>query len=314
MYEHVFKNTELYSVGENWAVNRDEYIRITDSRNKELSSGFRFDFQRKDIIDGWRKHSFKLSDLRAFDNSFDDHPATWPVVWLEDHDYPRSVSRFGSQLPEYRDRSAKLLATMMLSLRGTPFIYQGQEIGMTNFPFRSIDQFGDVFAHNEWHLQVKAGRISSQEMLKNLATTTRDNARTPMQWDNGPNAGFSSVKPWMPVNPNLHTVNCSTESSDPKSVLSFYKRMIQIRKLFPVLVHGKYRDISPDNQPIYAYIRVDSTYTALIILNFSNDEKWISFPEVKAIKRVVANNMDRNKIEDGKIHMRAWESIVGIIE
>ncbi|GEB90078.1 alpha-amylase family glycosyl hydrolase [Zymomonas mobilis] len=151
-------------------------------------------------------------------------------------------------------------------------------------------------------------------MLKNLATTTRDNARTPMQWDNGPNAGFSSVKPWMPVNPNLHTVNCSTESSDPKSVLSFYKRMIQIRKLFPVLVHGKYRDISPDNQLIYAYIRVDSTYTALIILNFSNDEKWISFPEVKAIKRVVASNMDRNKIEDGKIHMRVWESIVGIIE
>ncbi|MFT8803529.1 MULTISPECIES: alpha-glucosidase [Gluconobacter] len=140
MYEHVFKNTELYSVGENWGVSRDEYARITDSRNKELSSGFRFDFQIKDNIDAWRKGTFHLSDLRAFnrDNSFDDHPGTWPVVWLEDHDYSRSVSRYGSQLPEYRDRSAKLLATMMLSLRGTPFIYQGQEIGMTNFPFRSI--------------------------------------------------------------------------------------------------------------------------------------------------------------------------------
>ncbi|MFT9381828.1 alpha-amylase family glycosyl hydrolase [Gluconobacter sp. P5B12] len=315
MYEHVFKNTELYSVGENWGVSRDEYARITDSRNKELSSGFRFDFQIKDNIDAWRKGTFHLSDLRAFnrDNSFDDHPGTWPVVWLEDHDYSRSVSRYGSQLPQYRDRSAKLLATMMLSLRGTPFIYQGQEIGMTNFPFRSIDQFDDVFAHNEWRLQVESGHISPREMLVNLAATTRDNTRTPMQWNEGTNAGFSSVKPWMLVNPNFRTINCSTESSDPRSVLSFYKNMIRIRKQFPVLIHGTYQDISPDDSPIYAYIREDSTNRALIVLNFSNDEKTFSLPERKTVKRVIASNMDRKQIQGNAIRIQPWESIIAIV-
>ena len=296
-------------------MSRDEYARITDSRNKELSSGFRFDFQIKDNVDAWRKGTFHLSDLRAFnrDNSFDDHPGTWPVVWMEDHDYSRSVSRYGSQLPEYRDRSAKLLATMMLSLRGTPFIYQGQEIGMTNFPFRSIDQFDDVFAHNEWRLQVESGRVSSREMLVNLAATTRDNTRTPMQWNERTNAGFSSVKPWLPVNPNFRTINCSTESSDPRSVLSFYKNMIRIRKQCPVLIHGKYTDVSPDDSQIYAYIREDSTNRALVVLNFSDDEKTFSLPEGKKVKRVIASNINRKQIEGSVIRMQAWESIIVII-
>lgn len=315
MYEHVFKNTDLYSVGENWGVRRDEYARITDSRNKELSSGFRFDFQIKDNVDAWRKGTFHLSDLRAFnrDNSFDDHPGTWPVVWLEDHDYSRSVSRYGSQRPEYRDRSAKLLATMMLSLRGTPFIYQGQEIGMTNFPFKSIDQFDDVFAHNEWRLQVESGHISSQEMLVNLAETTRDNTRTPMQWNDGPTAGFSAVKPWMLVNPNFRTINCYAESSDPRSVLSFYKTMIRTRKQFPVLIHGTYKDVSPDDPQIYAYIREDCTTRALIVLNFSDDEKTFPLPNGKTAKRIIASNMDRKQIQGSAMHMQPWESVVVIL-
>ncbi|MFT8803530.1 MULTISPECIES: alpha-glucosidase C-terminal domain-containing protein [Gluconobacter] len=146
-----------------------------------------------------------------------------------------------------------------------------------------------------------------------MAATTRDNTRTPMQWNEGTNAGFSPVKPWMLVNPNFRTINCSTESSDPRSVLSFYRKMIRTRKQFPVLIHGTYQDISPDDSQIYAYIREDSTNRALIVLNFSNDEKTFSLPEGKKVKRVIASNMDRKQIQERAIALEPWESIIATL-
>jgi oligo-1,6-glucosidase len=312
MNMHCFAGTDLYAVGETWGADHTLFMAIADARRHELSSGFRFDFQMKDIQSNWRKLPFRLEDLRAFnaDNAFDDHPTTWPVVWLEDHDFPRSASRFGSQRPEFQTRSAKLLATMILSLRGTPFIYQGQEIGMRNYPFTSIEQFNDVTAHNAWAEQVGGQKMSPAEMLANLTASTRDNARTPMQWSMAHNAGFSTGKPWMPVNPDYRTINVVAESHDPNSVLAYYKAMIAVRKAHPALVHGRYRDVSPDSSTIYAYRRDHASGNMLVIMNFSDSEADFPIPHKVEPGKILISNMPGKIITSPNLTLAPWESVI----
>ncbi|GBR40532.1 glycosidase [Komagataeibacter oboediens DSM 11826] len=313
MYTHVFAGTDLYTVGEAWGASHDAIINMTDDRRGEITSAFRFDLQLKDA-DGWRKLPCRLDDMRAFnaDNAFNDNPHVWPLVYLEDHDFPRAASRYGSGVPEYGARSAKLLATMMLSLKGTPYIYQGQEIGMTNFPFRRIEDYNDVQAHNGWRNEVLSGHVPAAEFLRNLAQVSRDNARTPMQWDDTPNAGFTTAdRPWFAVNPNYRQVNVRTERADPDSVLSFYRAMIRLRRAWRCLSAGRYGDVSPPGSQVYAYTRRDGGTAAVVVLNFSDSAASFTLPAgLRATRCLIGNMTPPAPVTDGIIALRPWESVI----
>jgi len=305
---------DLYFVGEGWGISRQEIVRATDDRNKELNSAFRFDFQLLDITDGWRKVPWSLEKLKEFnqENQFQDDPHVWPVVFLEDHDFARSVSRFGSDRPEFKNRSAKLLATMLLSLRGTPLIYQGEEIGMSNFPFTDVSQYDDIGVHNLWKDLVVTGKVSAADYLSNNAQTSRDNNRTPMQWDASPNAGFTkATKAWLAVNPNYTKLNVQAESGEPDSVLAFYRKMIQLRKAKSVLMFGSYRDISAEHSRVYSYVRTDASGHAVVVLNFSNEAAVFRLPPDIVLKRRIISNVAGTKVAlTGPIPLLPWQSII----
>lgn len=313
MYTHVFAGTGLYGVGEAWGASHDAIIAMTDDRRGEITSAFRFDLQLKDM-DDWRKLPCRLDDMRAFnaDNAFSDNPHVWPLVYLEDHDFPRAASRYGSSLPQYSARSAMLLATMMLSLRGTPYIYQGQEIGMTNFPFRRIEDYNDVQARNGWRNEVLSGRVRAADYLRNLAQVSRDNARTPMQWDDTPNAGFTTAaKPWFAVNPNYRQVNVRAESADPDSVLSFYRAMIRLRRQWRCLSDGRYEDISTPGTQVYAYTRRAGGKAAVVVLNFSDTDASFTLPAgLRATRCLIGNMAPPAPVTGGTVALRAWESVI----
>ncbi len=308
------RRPDLYFVGEGWGMSRAEIIRATDDRNKELSSAFRFDFQLLDIAEGWRKVPWSLTKLKEFnqENSFSDDLHVWPLVFLEDHDFARSVSRFGSDRPEFQDRSAKLLAMMLLSLRGTPLIYQGQEIGMSNFPFTDVSQYDDIGVHNLWKELVESGKVPAAEYLSNNAITSRDNSRTPMQWDASHNAGFTkSNKPWLAVNPNYSKINVQAESSEKDSVLSFYREMVQLRKSKRALVFGSYRDVSGIYPQVYSYVRTDGPERLLVVLNFSNDPVSFHLPADIVVKRKIISNVASTPNTVGAaVQMQPWEAII----
>jgi oligo-1,6-glucosidase len=305
---------DLYFLGEGWGMPRERIVRAIDDRNKELSSAFRFDFMLQNIQDGWRNLPWSLQRLKDFnrENQFDDDPHVWPIVFIEDHDFSRSVSRFGSTRPEFRERSAKLLATMLLSLRGTPLIYQGEEIGMSNFPFTSVSQYDDIGVYNLYKDLVETGKVSQAEYLANNAITSRDNSRTPMQWDTSPQAGFTaSKKPWLAVNPNYPYTNVASEAKKQDSVLSFYQNMIRIRKSNPSLIFGSYHDISGDHPNLYAYERSGNSGTLVVVLNFSDDPTEFPLPAPLKAKRVIVNNVPQSHPTlSSPISLLPWQSLV----
>lgn len=220
----------------------------------------------------WSRAPGGALDVRALKRVFSAwqhalHGRGWNALFLENHDVPRVVSRWGDSGALWRE-SATALATMYFLMQGTPFIYQGQEIGMTNGAFDRIDDFDDVLARNDFALRRAAGEDTAA-ILAELALTSRDNARTPMQWDAGPNAGFTRGRPWLAVNPNHSCINVAQQRSDPASVLNHYRRLIALRKAEPVLTHGDYRLLMKDDPQIYAYQRGRGDARIVVIVNLS---------------------------------------------
>ena len=193
----------------------------------------------------------------------------WNSLYWDNHDQARAVSRFGSKDPAYRDLSAKLLATVLHLHRGTPFIYQGEELGMTNFPFSSIDEFTDIESLNYYRQVTGLGR-DPDEVLASLSSRSRDNARTPMQWDAGPHAGFTSGTPWMSVNPNYREINAAAQVADPGSVFGHYRQLIALRHDLPAVAHGNFTMLLPDDEQIYAFTRWLDDVELLTLANFSD--------------------------------------------
>jgi len=201
----------------------------------------------------------------------------WNSFYLSNHDQPRSVSRFGDDTT-YRVESATLLATFLHLMHGTPYIYQGEEIGMTNVAFPSIDDYRDIETLNAYRELVDDKGIDPATVLQLVHKRSRDNARTPMQWDASANAGFSSGHPWIGVNPNYRTINVAAAQADPQSVLAYYKRLIRLRRTNPVMVYGTYDLLLESHQQIYAFTRTLDDDRLLVILNFSGVEPVFALP------------------------------------
>lgn len=228
-------------------------------------------------------HPWKLTDFKRAMSRWQEETGKygWLALYLENHDHVRSVSKFGSDGP-YRVQSAKMLAAYYLLMRGTPFIYQGQEIGMTNCPFESIDEYRDIQSLQIYREEREVGR-TEQEIMDYLAKRSRDHGRTPMQWDGEPNAGFTTGEPWIKVNPNSSEINVERELADEHSVLNFYRRLIRLRRGNKALVHGTYEEIFAESEEIGGYRRTFGGERWTVLCNFTEKKVPISLPDERCL-------------------------------
>ena len=272
----VLSNYDCMTVGETVFSNLDDIKKFTDLDRKELSMVFNFDHTSVDNFLGvkWLMRKFSLKRFKKTLDKYQYGLATvgWNSLFYENHDQRRSVGRFNTCDKEYRKESAKLLATTMYFLKGTPFIYQGQEIGMTNMDVNSLDEYVDIETHDVLKTMKKL-HLPKSYIKKSIMNGSRDNSRTPMQWDDSEFAGFSNTKPWLKVNANKKDINVAKELEDKDSIFNYYKKLINIYKSESILVRdGLYKDLCPNNSKIFAYERRLDNEVLLVVSNFSKKE------------------------------------------
>jgi oligo-1,6-glucosidase len=313
MNKEVLSHYDVMTVGEAIGINLANEPKIVDDRRHELNMIFNFDAVRIDRTSSqWR--DWALPELKAIYDahatSLDKH--SWDTVFLGNHDNPRVVSSFGDDsTPEFRKRSAKLLATMLLTLRGTPFLYQGDELGMTNYPFKDMKGFEDIEVKNAYRANVATGKISEADFIANLRRTSRDNARTPMQWSRAANAGFTSGKePWLAINPNYATINAAQELADPGSIYHFTQKIIALHHAHPAFVYGDYKDLAPSNGQIYAYTRSLGAEHFLVVLNFSKTNTSFKLPEGMKAGALLLGNIISKGTSGNELTLAPWEARV----
>jgi len=261
----VLDHYDCFTVGETVFVTTEDAKLLCGSDRRELDMVFFFEHMETDAFAKWIRRKFNPARfarvISRWQNSLE-----WNANYLENHDQPRSVSRFGDDR-RYHAESAKMLGTLLLTLRGTPFIYQGQEIGMTNFDFTGIDQVRDVESHNIYNL-AKRLHIPEQLRWKIIKPTSRDNARTPMQWDSSPNAGFTTGRPWIDVNGNYRTINVASQMNDPNSIRNWYKKLITLRNTDKTLIYGDFKALEITRR-VFVYRRELEGRSVTVLLNFS---------------------------------------------
>ena len=229
--------------------------------------------------DKWTRAPFDFQQLKQIFNHWQTglHGKGWGALFWCNHDQPRVVSRLGND-KEYRELSAKMLAASVHMMQGTPYIYQGEEIGMTNPGYTSIEQYRDVESINMYDIMVNQGTTSHEEMMAILAQKSRDNSRTPMQWNAKSQAGFTQGTPWLAVADNYRDINAEQAVADPDSVFYFYQRLIALRKEVAVITHGDYRDLLPEHREIFAYQRQSATQTLVCLNNYYGQESECVLP------------------------------------
>ena len=273
MNREVLSKYDAVTVGEGPGVNLEHGPRYVSTKEKELNMVFHFDHLTIDFGPEGKYDPVPVDFLRFKEifSQWDQALAEdgWNSIFLGNHDFSRIVSRFGND-SQYHNASAKLLVTLLMSLRGTPYVYQGDEIGMTNVAHPSIDLYDDVETRNAWKAAEAAGKDMNQ-FLKAVHWQSRDNARTPMQWDATKQAGFSTGKPWIPVNENHEQINVAAAESDPNSILYYYRKMIAYRKANPSLVYGNFEDLLPQHPYLFVYKRWDDKGTFLAVHNFRDE-------------------------------------------
>ena len=287
MYREVFEGRDaLLTVGEMPGVTVEEALLFTEPARREIDMVFQFEHVQLDQgATKWDVHPLRLRDLKASLNRWQVGLADrgWNSLYWNNHDQPRVVSRFGDD-GEHRIAAAKMLGTVLHMHRGTPYVYQGEELGMTNAPFHGIEDFRDIESRNHYTEALAAGH-AREEVLAGLRAMSRDNARTPMQWDAGPHAGFTAGTPWIPVNPNHHHVNAEAARADPDSVFHHYRRLIELRHTEPVVAHGDFTLLLPDDERVYAFARRLGDVEVLVLGNFSGDTVPADVPDAAAWAR-----------------------------
>ncbi len=274
MREKVLDHYDLLTVGETSGTT-DNALVYAGEDGKELNMVFGFE-HNDGLNDGtelgkWSDHGAPLREVRSVLNRWQMalQGKAWNTVYLGNHDQPRQVSRYGNDSELFRALSAKMLATLIHTLRGTPYVYQGEELGMTNIYFTDISQYQDVENHNAWRQWVETGRVDAQDMLRYFARISRDNARTPMQWNTEKNAGFTTGTPWLPVNRNYLLINAEDERKDPNSVFHYYRKLIALRHTHDVIVYGTFSPLLEDSDTVYAYERKLGNQTLTVALNWT---------------------------------------------
>lgn len=312
MNQEVLSKYDVMTVGEAFGVTLEQTPSLVDERRSELNMIFNFDAVRVNRNgELWR--DWTLPELKAIytkqDQALDAH--NWNTIFLSNHDNPRVVSAFGNDSPQYWAASAKALATMLLTLKGTPFIYQGDELGMTNFPFTSIDQFDDIAVKNAWKARVVTNQVPAKAFLAEMRKVSRDNARTPMQWDSSGNAGFTTAsRPWLAVNPNYLEINAKQQLSDKGSIYHYFRQMADLRRSSLAFVYGDFKDLDPSNPKVFAYTRTSGADKYLVVLNFSTDAVSYSLPSGIKANQLMISNLDKTSETGDVLHLKGWEARV----
>ena len=312
MNEQVLSKYDIMTVGETSGVTPEQAKLYAGEDSNELNMVFQFEHVESDGKYGkWTDQKLPLTDLKEIMSRWQTelYDKAWNSLFWDNHDQPRAVSRFGNDDPKYWEASAKMLATCLHMMQGTPYIYQGEELGMTNYPFQSPKEFRDIesiHAYEEW---CESGRLSHDIFWPCLIFKSRDNARTPMQWDDTTYAGFSAVTPWIAVNPNYTTINAKSQTSDPNSVFHYYKKLISLRKQHPVIVYGKYELLLKNDKQLFVYTRTLQYTKILVVCSFTKNNTSFQIPEEFANAECLISNMNHS-YTNSSIDLKPYESFV----
>ena len=293
MNNRVLSHYDLLTVGEAAGVTIDEAKKYANSDGTEL--GMVFQFEHVDLVKSpigkWTDQKPQLTDFRRVMNKwqYELEGKAWNSLFLDNHDQPRVVSRFGNDSEAYRVISAKMLATCLHMMKGTPYIYQGEELGMTNVYFDKLEDYRDIESINAFHQYVDSGIVKAEDMMRYLKEISRDNARTPMQWDDSKNAGFTDGTPWINVNPNYKEINAKAAVADPNSVFHYYQELIKLRHTLPIIVYGKFQGLLEDSETIYAYNRLLDGQVLTVTCNFTDQEQDCTLFDDLAGEELISN-------------------------
>lgn len=317
MHKEVLTNYDILTVGEMPGASVEDAKLYTDPNREELNMVFTF--EHMDLDSGphgkWDLKPLKLRDLKDNITKWQTglHGVGWNSLYMNNHDQPRMVSRFGDD-KNYRVESAKMLGTFLHMLQGTPYVFQGEEIGMTNVRFDSIDDYKDIEILNMYKEKVVEGNEPHDKVMESIYVKGRDNARTPMQWDASANAGFTTGEPWLKINPNYTEINAEQAVNDENSIYHYYRTLIQLRKSNPIIVYGEYKLLDEENEQVYSYLRTYEGQKLLVITNFSGEEIDYKVPmnEFSAGELLIGNYSDVNKEIEEVITLRPYEARVYI--
>lgn len=293
MNKRVLSHYDLLTVGEAAGVTIDEAKKYANSDGTEL--GMVFQFEHVDLVKSpigkWTDQKPQLTDFRRVMNKwqYELEGKAWNSLFLDNHDQPRVVSRFGNDSEAYRVISAKMLATCLHMMKGTPYIYQGEELGMTNVYFDKLEDYRDIESINAFHQYVDSGIVKAEDMMRYLKEISRDNARTPMQWDDSKNAGFTDGTPWINVNPNYKEINAKAAVADPNSVFHYYQELIKLRHTLPIIVYGKFQGLLEDSETIYAYNRLLDGQVLTVACNFTDQGQDCTLFDDLAGEELISN-------------------------
>lgn len=308
MRQKVLNRGNLLTVGECSGVTLEEAKKYASADGSELNMVFQFEHMDVDSKNGnkWSDEKLYLPDLKKIMGKWQKglQDTAWNSLFWCNHDQPRVVSRFGNDSEQYRELSAKMLATCLHMMQGTPYIYQGEELGMTNAPFGGIEDFRDLDSVNAYYELTGQGVYTKEEMLRYLCSRSRDNARTPMQWSSEPNGGFTDGTPWIMVNPNYTFINVQEQLGREDSVLRYYQRLIRLRHEYRVIVYGAYEPWLEEDGEVFAYTRTLSENGAedrlLVLCNFTDHELLIPVPECfREGEVLIGNYADADQQRDG---------------
>ncbi|MDF9841794.1 MULTISPECIES: alpha-glucosidase [unclassified Paenibacillus] len=314
MNREVLSKYDVMTVGETPGASVEDAILYTAEDRKELQMVFQFEHMDIDSGPGgkWEVTPWSLKGLRDILHKWQVGLAEqgWNSLYLNNHDQPRMVSRFGHD-GEYRVQSAKMLATLLHTLKGTPYIYQGEEIGMTNVKFPVLEDYKDIEILNMYREKVTEGGGDHDTILKAIHAKGRDNARTPMQWDDSANAGFTEGTPWLRVNPNYKDINVEQALADPDSVFYYYQKLITLRKENLIMAYGEYELLLPEDESVYAYTRKLDDAKWLVLLNFSDALQTVQLPdELASVRETIISNYPDEPATGERDTLRPYEARV----
>ena len=315
MNEKVLSKFDIMTVGETAGVTLEEAKKYANTDGSELNMVFQFEHMD---LDGGEKFKWSTKpmplvplkeNLSKWQKGLDG--VAWNSLYFCNHDQPRIVSRLGDESDAYRELSAKCIATCLHMMQGTPYVYQGEELGMTNTVFNSVDDFRDLESINAYRELVESGLYTDEDMFPKIAHKSRDNARTPMQWDASENAGFTTGTPWIAVNPNYKKINVADQLKREDSVFHYYQKLIRLRKENEIIVYGNYELLLPEDENIFAYVRTLDNQKLLVVCNFSKSEQKFDFSGYENAK-ILISNYNRDAREDGIL--KPYEATVLLLE
>ena len=313
MNKAALEGKDLLTVGETWGATPDVAKLYSNPERKELSMVFQFEHIGLDQIEGkekWDVKSLELLDLKKVLSKWQTEleGQGWNSLFWNNHDLPRIVSRWGND-KEYRIESAKMLATLLHGMKGTPYIYQGEELGMTNVRFDDINDYNDIESLNMYKDRLSKG-YSHNEIMESIYAKGRDNARTPMQWDDSENAGFTTGTPWLAVNKNYDKINAKQCLQDENSIFNHYKKLIDIRKYNDTIIYGDYKLLCEDDENIFAYVRELNGDKILVVCNFYDKDVEFKFEgDFNYSKVLLSNYNDSSKMIE-KLKLRPYEAVM----